>query len=87
MIIKNRVEKQFLDRKKDDMEGNNVLFELKSTDFKLNQLKATKKKKKLHLGRECNVELFFFLITFKSIKFLPVPLFTSHLLQEHYQSD
>lgn len=45
MIIKNRVEKQFLDRKKDDMEGNNVLFELKSTDFKLNQLKATKKKK------------------------------------------
>lgn len=61
MIIKNRGEKQFLDRKKDDMEGNNVLFELKSTDFKLNQLKSTKKKKKnLHLGRECNVELFFF---------------------------
>lgn len=59
MIIKNRGEKQFLDRKKDDMEGNNVLFELKSTDFKLNQLKATKKKK-LHLGRECNVELLFF---------------------------
>lgn len=43
MIIKNRGKKQFLDRKKDDMEGNNVLFELKSTDFKLNQLKATKK--------------------------------------------
>lgn len=60
MIIKNRGEKQFLDRKKDDMEGNNVLFELKSTDFKLNQLKATKKKKNLHLGRECNVELLFF---------------------------
>lgn len=46
MIIKNRGEKQFLDRKKDDMEGNNVLFELKSTDFKLNQLKSTKKKNK-----------------------------------------
>lgn len=58
MIIKNRGKKQFLDRKKDDMEGNNVLFELKSTDFKLNQLKATKKK--LHLGRACNFEFFFF---------------------------
>lgn len=66
--------------------GNNVLFEFKSTDFKINQLKATEIKKKLHLGRECNVEYSFFLITFKSIKFLPVPLFTSYLLQEHYQS-
>lgn len=59
MIIKNRVEKQFLDRKKDDMEGNNVLFELKSTDFKLNQLKSTKKKKKICIWEE-NVMLNYF---------------------------